>query len=41
MVARKKEERDDLKEYLNVNTFKEKPFSSVIAHFRYTRRCKR
>lgn len=33
--------RDGLKEYLNVNTFKGKPFSGVIAHFRYALRGKR
>lgn len=33
--------RDGLKEYLNVNTFKGKPFSSVIAHFRYALHGKR
>jgi len=27
--------RNSLKEYLNVNTFKGKPFSGVIPHFRY------
>ena len=33
--------RDSLKEYLNVNTFKGKPFSGVIAHFRYALHGKR
>lgn len=28
-----------LTEYLNANTFKEMPFSGVIAHFRYAQTC--